>query len=138
MRGLSVGIDVVDVREVKRSLARFGRRYLVRVYTPDEIAYALEAPVDTARRLAARFAAKEATIKALFASEDGIDPRSIEVQRGPHGECRLILSGSALTAAHRSGVASLALSMSHQGTVAAAVVVAERSQKGRSRLWLRG
>jgi phosphopantetheine--protein transferase-like protein len=62
----SVGIDLVDVRDVARSVERFGARYLSRVYTDAEIAYA-QAAKETrgvASRLGARFAAKEATLKA--------------------------------------------------------------------------
>jgi holo-[acyl-carrier protein] synthase len=135
MRGLSIGMDIVDVREVKESVERFGDRYLERIYTPDEIAYAAEAPGDMARRLGARFAAKEATIKALRAAEDGIDPRSIHVKRSRDGSCTIALSGGALRAARRAGIVSLAVSMTHQGDVAAAVVIAERARRaGRSRL----
>ena len=124
-RGVFVGVDLVDVRDVKESLDRFGVRYLSRIYAPKEIAYALSSQTECARRLAARFAAKEATIKALGASEAGIDPRLIEVTRRPNGECELILAGAALSAARRAGVGSLAVSMSHEGNLAAAVVVAE-------------
>jgi holo-[acyl-carrier protein] synthase len=129
MRGLSVGMDIVDVREVKDSVERFGDRYLARIYTPDEIAYAAEAPADMARRLGARFAAKEATIKALCAAEDGIDPRTIHVKRSRDGSCKITLSGGALRAARRAGVVSLAVSLTHQGDIAAAVVIAERARR---------
>jgi|HubBroStandDraft_2_1064218.scaffolds.fasta_scaffold180238_1 holo-[acyl-carrier protein] synthase len=130
MRELTIGVDVVDVREVEASLAVFGERYVSRLYTPAEAAYAREAPAQTARRLGARFAAKEATIKALRASEAGIDPRAIEVVRGADGACELVLAGSALAAAERVGVRSLALSLTHQGDIAAAVVVGERTRDG--------
>src|SRR5690349_2333641 len=76
-----VGLDLVDVREVAESVERFGERYLQRCYTPAEVAYAMSAGdrATSVRRLAARWAAKEATIKALGASERGISPRDIEV-----------------------------------------------------------
>jgi len=136
MGGLLVGMDVVDVREVADSLVRFGDRYLARVYTADEIAYATQAPAETARRLGARFAAKEATIKALRASHVGIDPRSIDVKKAADGGCELALSGGALRAAQSAGVISLAVSITHQGDIAAAVVVAQcrRGQRQPS-LW---
>ena len=129
MSGLSVGMDVVDVREVEQSIARFGDRYLARIYTADEVAYARQAPAETARRLGARFAAKEATIKALRAAGDGIDPRSINVAKAPDGGCEIVLSGSALDAARRAGVVSLSVSMTHDGDIAAAVVIAERARE---------
>jgi len=126
----------VDIGEVKESLARFGERYLARIYAPGEIAYALSAPAETARRLGARFAAKEATIKALRAGLQGIDPRSIEVERAPDGACSLRLTGEALAAAQRAGATSFAVSLSHQGALATAVVVAQRGAS-QSRLWRR-
>jgi phosphopantetheine--protein transferase-like protein len=134
MRGLLLGADLVDVREVEEALVAFGDRYVGRIYTPTEIAYAMKAPGETARRLGARFAAKEATIKALRASEEGIDPRSIEVIKAPDGGCEVALSGTALIAAHRSGVADLTVSMSHQGSLAMAVVVAQRTRASSTRL----
>jgi holo-[acyl-carrier protein] synthase len=129
MRELTIGVDVVDVREVEAAIATFGDRYISRVYTPQEAAYAMEAPTQTARRLSGRFAAKEATIKALRASELGINPKAIEVVRGADGSCDLALAGPALAAARRLGVKCLALSVTHQGSVAAAVVVAERTRR---------
>ena len=59
---LSIGVDMVDVGDVEAAMARFGEKYLARVFTPSEISYALGAtdPLTVAQRLAARFAAKEA------------------------------------------------------------------------------
>lgn len=136
----SVGFDLVDVREVEESIARFGERYLSRVYTPDEIAYAMRARdhATAARRLGARFAAKEATIKALGASERGISPRAIEVVRDEDGATRIRLRGPAFAAAREVGATALAVSLSHQGDFAAAIVVAERDRRKRSRIrWKR-
>ena len=130
-RGLTVGVDLVDVREVEAALAAFGDRYVSRVFTRAEAAYAREASPETARRLGARFAAKEAVIKALRAGEMGINLKAIEVIRAVDGSCELELSGSALAAAQSLGIDSLALSMSHQGDMAAAVVVGERDLGGR-------
>ena len=124
-----VGLDLVDVREVAESVDRFGERYLDRVYTKAEVAYAMSAPdrATGVRRLAARWAAKEATIKALGASERGISPREIEVVRASDGSTRLELHGPAFAAAQAAGVPpeALVVSVSHQGDLAAAVVVAQ-------------
>ncbi len=132
----AVGFDLVDVREVEESIARFGDRYLARVYAPAEIAYAMRAHdrATAARRLAARFAAKEATIKALGASGRGISPRSIEVARGEGGSIRILLHGPAFAAAREVGATALVVSLSHQGDFAAAIVVAEKSPRTRSRI----
>lgn len=122
---LTVGLDVVDVRDVEASVVRFGARYLARIYTPAEIAYATSARdrATVARRLGARFAAKEATIKALGASERGISLRNIEVARRDDGAIAIALSGAAFAAAREAGEPSLAVSVSHEGHLAAAVVI---------------
>src|SRR5664279_3574136 len=76
---LRVGVDVVEADSVASAVAAFGERYLGRLFSPDEVAYALAAPACAAQRLAARFAAKEAAIKAFDLSEAGIGWRDIEV-----------------------------------------------------------
>ena len=131
----AVGFDLVDVRAVEESIDRFGERYLTRVYTPEEIAYAMSAPdrATAARRLGARFAAKEATIKALGASERGISPRQIEVVRSTRGAIQIILHGPAFAAAREAGATALAVSLSHEGDLAGAVVVVEKTRRSRIR-----
>ena len=121
-----VGIDLVMVSRVEASLARFGERFLRRVFTDGEIAYAMSSPDAAAERLAARFAAKEAAFKALDLAdrELGIGWRQIEVAREDSGKCRLILHGAARAAAAAAGVAELSLSLTHEGDYSAAVVLA--------------
>ena len=121
MLRLRVGIDLVQVSRIAGSIEAFGERFLQRIFTPDEIAYAR----DRTERLAARFAAKEATKKAL--ELDGVGWSEIEVVRRPSGACELILHGAARAAAEAMG-AELALSMSHEGDFATAVVVARCEQ----------
>jgi holo-[acyl-carrier protein] synthase len=125
---VSVGIDLVRVSRVAESLHRFGERFLRRVFTDGEIAYANTSPELASERLAARFAAKEATIKALDLVELGVGWRSIEVERGPRGKCRLVLHGPARAAADAAGVAELSVSLSHEGDYATAVVLAIRQE----------
>ena len=84
---LRVGIDLVQVSRIAESLEKFGDRFLRRVYTDDEIAYATSVPSQASERLAARFAAKEATIKALGLVDHPMNWRDIEVRRAPSGEC---------------------------------------------------
>src|SRR5438445_5736332 len=96
---MRVGIDLVRVSRVAASLERFGERFLRRVFTPAEIAYATASPSLTAERLAARFAAKEAAVKALGLAETGVGWRQLEVVRQPSGMCQLSLHGAALDAA---------------------------------------
>ena len=119
-----VGIDLVQVSRIAESLDTFGERFLRRVFTESEIAYATSVPSQAAERLAARFAAKEATIKALGLVDHPMNWREIEVQRAPSGQCLMALHGGAGRAASLAGVDELAVSMSHEGDYATAVVVA--------------
>ena len=73
----AVGLDVVSVAEVAAALDRFGDRYVERVFTPDEAAYC-RARSTAAARLAVRFAAKEAAVKALQPEHPWTDWRAIE------------------------------------------------------------
>ncbi len=123
MNGLRVGIDLVRIARVEESLARFGDRFLRRVFTEGEIAYATSAPALTAERLAARMAAKEATVKALRMAHAGVGWRQIEVLRDPSGACELVLHGKAREIAAASGYDDLAVSLSHECDYATAVVV---------------
>jgi holo-[acyl-carrier protein] synthase len=113
-----VGIDLVDVSQIAGSIDAFGDRFLARVFTDAEVAYA-RSTHDVAARLAARFAAKEAVRKALRL--DGVGWRDIEVVRRADGACDLALHGAARAAL---GDGALALSMSHEGDHATAVVIA--------------
>ena len=121
---LRAGLDVVDVTQVRNSMEHFGQRFLNRLFTEGEVAYALEGRERCAERLAARFAAKEAAIKAFSLSEIGVNWRDLEVRKLPDGSCRLALHGRAASEALRLGVCDIALSLSHDGDYAAAVVTA--------------
>lgn len=123
---IRVGIDIVRVSRIEESVRRFGRRFLERIYTAAEITYANSAPALSAQRLAARFAAKEATLKALQLADKGVAWTDMEVQRAPSGECELRLHGTALHAALDSGLMNLTISLSHEGDYATAVVMALR------------
>lgn len=116
-----IGIDLVSVGEVEEAIAVHGERYLTRVYSAGELRDCGGRP----ERLAARFAAKEATIKAIGRVDEGLDWRSIAVVRGPSGETSIELQGEAARLAQRRGVRSLVVSLTHERDHAAAVVVAE-------------
>ena len=118
-----VGVDLVDVRQVEASVRRYGDAYLDRVYTPREAAYARESESEQHRRLAARFAAKEATLKILRPEGRWLDWRLIEVIRNQHGHCELVLHGDADQLATQRGINSLSVSLSHENEMAIAVVV---------------
>ena len=125
---LGIGMDIVDVADVESSIARFGERYLHRVYTAGELA-ACRNGAD-ARRLAAHFAAKEATLKTLSATDRGIDWRSIEVRVKGTGEAELELSGTAAEIAKDEGIVGFAVGVGATRHHATAVVVAEGSAGG--------
>ena len=120
---IRVGVDLVRVSRVEESLARFGDRFMRRVFTDAEIAYAIAAPMLAAERFAARMAAKEATIKALRMTHHGASWRQIEVCREPSGACELRLHGRAMEFAAAAGAGELSVSLSHEGDYATAVVV---------------
>jgi holo-[acyl-carrier protein] synthase len=124
---MRVGTDIVAVKNVADSIAQFGERYLARVFTKSERAYCTEAGRDAASHLAARFAAKEATMKALRPEGDAIDWQSIEVVRMPGGWCEIAVTGAALALARKAGITTFSVSLSHDGEYATAVVVAERA-----------
>jgi holo-[acyl-carrier protein] synthase len=121
---IRVGADVVAVHQVEESVTRFGSRYLDRIYTEHELSSCVGGSPVRAASLAARFAAKEATIKVLRPEGHQPDWRSVEVRRHSEGWCTMALSGHAAALADRAGIAELAVSLSHDGDVAAAVVVA--------------
>lgn len=121
---MRVGIDLVRISAIDESFANFGTRFLDRIFTRDEVAYAMSAPLLAASRLAARFAAKEATRKALRL--DGVAWRDIEVVRQPDGACEIQLHGAARAPGSSD---HLALSMSHDGDHATAVVIAHESSQ---------
>jgi holo-[acyl-carrier protein] synthase len=122
---IRIGVDLVQVSQVEASLARFGDRFVRRLFTEGEIADATAAPRGTAGRLAARLAAKEAALKALGLSDHGVGWRQIEVRRDAGGVPALALHGAARAAAAEAGVDDLAVSLSQAGDYAAAVVVAQ-------------
>src|SRR5581483_9426363 len=121
---LRVGVDLVDVADVSDSLRAHEGRYLRRIYTDGEIADCGGAGAPRAESLAARFAAKEAVLKVLGPAQDGVGWRSIEVVRDSSGSPSLALTGRAAELAREAGVAELAVSLTHEAGLAAAVVVA--------------
>ncbi|HEV8692181.1 MAG TPA: holo-ACP synthase [Ideonella sp.] len=124
--GVRVGIDIASVPAIEESLASFGERFTERLFTAQERADALAVQGEGAQaeRLAARFAAKEAVIKALDLPQAGIGWRDIELTRGPGGRPALALHGRAAELAQGLGVRDWAVSISHDGPQACAVVVA--------------
>ena len=131
-----VGIDLCSVADVAWSVERFGDRYLQCVFTEGELEYCNEETALASERLAARFAAKEATIKVL--QPYGVRPEwtSIEIRRHPESprdsddlrdsieSCDVVLHGAAADLARAAAIGSVSVSLSHEDDVASAVVVA--------------
>ena len=120
---VGVGIDLTPVARMAELVRRWGDRIERRLFTDAERAYcrARGAP---AEHLAARFAAKEATLKALQVPP-GLSWHEMEVASAPGGAPRLVLSGAAAAAAARLGVSRSHLTLTHAGGQALAVVILE-------------
>lgn len=120
---VAVGVDIASAAQVAESVQRFGNRYLDRVYTRHEQECCGGSSEVQARGLAARFAAKEAVVKVLRPDGDAPEWTSIEVVRSPGGWTDIELTGKARIMADRAGISQLAVSLSHEGDSALAVVV---------------
>jgi holo-[acyl-carrier protein] synthase len=119
-----LGFDLAQVSAIEQSLQVFGQRFAQRLFTQHELAYAESGHDVRAQRLAARFAAKEAVIKALGLSEAGVNWRDIEVIKLPSGACEISLHGRVARLAAAMGAARISLCLSHEGDYAGAVVAA--------------
>ena len=125
MSVVGVGVDLVEVARIEHSLARFGERFLHRVFTEGEIEYCKSMP-HPARHFAARFAAKEAVSKA-FGTGIGksMGWKEIDIRRKPSGEPFLVLSGSAEKLASQRNVRASFISLSHTDNHAVATILLE-------------
>ena len=122
---VGTGIDIVEVPRVAAAIERFGQRFLERIYTPAEIRYC-EAKANRMERFAARFAAKEAAMKALGTGwNHGVRWRDIEVRRQPGGRPTLVFSVRAAEFAAGLGANHTALSLTHTASEAIAQVILE-------------
>ena len=120
----SVGVDLLEVNRIETAITRYGERFLMRVFTEDELAYCKSQP----QQLAARFAAKEAVSKALGTGIQhpvGVGWREIEIIADARGKPMVRLSGSAARRAAEIGLRTFALSLSHTRDHAIAMVVAD-------------
>ncbi len=121
MTQLTTGVDIIEISRIGRVLEQYGQRFLRRIFTPGEIEYCRERPPN----LAARFAAKEATMKALGTGVRGVGWKDIEVIRASSGAPSIVLHGRAKARAQRLGVQEIALSLSHSREYAVAFVVTQ-------------
>lgn len=119
---VSVGVDVIEIARIQRALTDFGERFLRKVYTEGE----RERYGSRVSELAARFAAKEATSKALGTGIRGIRWREMEVLSNRRGKPVLVLHGGAADRAAMLGLVAFDVSLTHSRTAAMAFVVAFR------------
>jgi holo-[acyl-carrier protein] synthase len=122
---IGVGTDLTEIERIERSIARFGDRFLERVFTAGEREYCLRKKA-SAESFAARFAAKEAGAKALGTGiSRGVSWQEFEVRREPGQRPTLHLSGRAAELAAGLGVTRISLSLTHSRELAMAVVIME-------------
>lgn len=122
---VGTGIDIAEVERVRRAIERFGGRFLQRIYTAGEMRYC-DAKANRFERYAARFAAKEAAMKALGTGwNHGVRWVDCEVVRMPGGRPTISFHGRAGEFASKLGVKNTALSISHTAEQAIAQVILE-------------
>lgn len=121
IRGM--GIDIIEIARIEKVIERKGERFLARVFTAREIAYCRRS-VRPGPRLAARFAAKEAVLKALGLGLRQVKWTDIEISRDIAGKPLVQLSGRAAAIAAERGISEMHLSLSHSRDYATAQVIA--------------
>lgn len=122
-----IGVDIVDIARIQGLLDRYGERFLRRVYTEAETAYAMGG-ANSAERLAGRFAVKEAMMKALGTGKSqGILWRDVETVRGRFGKPEVRLHGRARKWAKELGGGAAHASITHDGGKAVAFVILEKA-----------
>ncbi|MSQ11867.1 MAG: holo-[acyl-carrier-protein] synthase [Dehalococcoidia bacterium] len=118
---MATGVDIIEIPRIAKAQARWGDRFLTRIFTSGELTYSR----GRAPQLAARFAAKEAVMKALGTGVRGVGWKEIEVIREPGGPPAVRLHGHAAARASALGLRRFALSISHSREYAVAFVIAD-------------
>ena len=122
---VGTGVDLAEVPRIRASIERFGARFIERIYTPAEIAY-VERKANRYERYAARFAAKEAGMKAIGTGwRHGVKWQDFEVANLPSGKPTLRLHGVAARVADKLGVRNVSLSLTHTAELGMAHVILE-------------
>jgi holo-[acyl-carrier protein] synthase len=123
---VGVGVDIVEIPRLRKTLARYGDRFIKRVFTPEEKDYCA-AHADPAPHYAVRFAAKEALFKALGTGwAKGVTWQDVEVRRKSPGAPSLEVTGEAQKVSRTFGTKSIHLSLSHSEDSAIALVILEK------------
>jgi len=122
---VGTGVDLAEVPRIRASIERFGQRFIQRIYTAREIAY-VERKANRFERYAARFAAKEAGMKAIGTGwRLGVRWQDFEVANLPTGKPTLLLHGVAAEFAERLSVRNISLSLTHTAQYGMAHVILE-------------
>jgi len=122
---VGTGVDLAEVPRIQASIERFGDKFIQRIYTAREIAY-VERKANKFERYAARFAAKEAGMKAIGTGwRRGVTWQDFEVANLPTGKPTLLLHGVAAKFAERLGVKNVSLSLTHTRELGMAHVILE-------------
>lgn len=122
---LGIGTDLAEVGRIRNSIERYGDRFLNRVFTPAERAYS-SSKANAAERFAARFAAKEAGMKAIGTGwSRGVTWKDFEVVNERSGRPTLRLTGAAERIAEEFGVKRISISLTHTAEMAFAVIILE-------------
>jgi holo-[acyl-carrier protein] synthase len=114
-----LGVDIVEIERIQRSINRYGERFLGRVYTDAE----LELCRNRVPELAVRFAGKEAVMKALGTGRRGVSWREVEILRNKRNAPLVYLHGRARSRAQKLGITDVAISLSHSRDYAIASVI---------------
>jgi holo-[acyl-carrier protein] synthase len=122
---MRVGIDMVSIDSVRESIREHGDRYLKRIFTERELSDCNTNQGLITERLAARFAAKEATLKVLRPVDEPVPWRTIEIVRHEAGWVAIKLSGRAAALAAEADLDGFELSICHEADYASAVVIAQ-------------
>jgi len=119
------GVDLCEVDRIRQAIERHGQRFIDRVYTPNEIAY-VERKANKYERYAARFAAKEAGMKAIGTGwRRGVRWQDFEVSNLPSGKPTLLFHGVAAEFAAKLGATNVSLSLTHTAQQGMAFVILE-------------
>jgi holo-[acyl-carrier protein] synthase len=122
---VGTGVDLAEVPRIRASIERYGEKFIRRIYTPAEIAY-VERKANKFERYAARFAAKEAGMKAIGTGwRRGVTWQDFEVANLPSGKPTLLLHGVAARFAEKLGVKNISLSITHTAELGMAHVILE-------------
>jgi holo-[acyl-carrier protein] synthase len=122
---VGLGLDIAEIDRIEAAITRHGAPFIERLFTPGEVSYC-ESHKNRYERYAARFAVKEAAMKALGTGwRHGVRWRDIEVTREQGGKPGLRLEGVARSFADRLGVKHISVSITHSGNLALAQVIFE-------------